>query len=892
MPVGSLLGHQTKTFKSYGRLKHNTITRHKPVHNWGDDSPPRTSQLVLSETSSSESSDEASDEDSDEPFTPRRRAKADRAAALDKLKEQRGVVERPSSSSVTSATSKAKGKAKESGSKGSTKPVLSITIEDSDKENVGSSNIDSPRRGGAVFTKARARLVVQSPLRAKAGTKGKGKSKDTLSTEESDIVVRSPLQPRAGTGRGSLAPQSTTGKTARRPSPLRHASSFIISPTSSPPPPPISSADNSDSASPPRPARVRPSRARVIADSSSSESTDLRTPPRAKESPKVSAKAQKGENKEDEGDSTDWEERAPIPKAVARARGKAVVAKGGRRGLRLTGSPAIASRTRVGVTIPIPTRPPVSRQLERPASPPPVRQAPTRTKHTFPKALLPLLQSSLNPTAALDFTSFVTSPPSPFSTGTEWTKIGEASYSEVFSSKGEDGDDLVIKIIPVSTGVELGDDMPFASEHESVLREFEVSRLVGGKETGIEGFVGFKGAFIVQGAYPSELLGQWDVFKAAQRPPCDDQIRPHILPPSQVYAVICLSHGGSDLEHYKLANWTQAASVLWQVAEACKKGEESVEFEHRDLHWGNVLVRPTTSLVDELAGLALAPPASTLGSATTGHSLEPEESGVEATLIDFTLSRVVKKISEDAKVLFDGFEDELIFEGEGDHQFDIYRNMRSLVGDDWEGYHPLTNVMWLHYLVLKLLHDKKLKPPAPLPPSSTATSAPTTDSDRSRRSSRNPLPAYRSKTQSCPACTFDNPLSATSCEVCEAKLPAVGSSSSHRFAVVIPVLSSTSLTPRKKGRAVVKKSSVELANERRERMAYEGLVRIEKGLKRAVERGLGEVERKKKGSGKGKKGSAKKKGKALALEVEEDGGEGTWRSAGEFWEWWKKELGA
>lgn len=64
----------------------------------------------------------------------------------------------------------------------------------------------------------------------------------------------------------------------------------------------------------------------------------------------------------------------------------------------------------------------------------------------------------------------------------------------------------------------------------------------------------------------------------------------------------------------------------------------------------------------------------------------------------------------------------------GDYQFDIYRLMREHNGDAWEDFRPLTNVMvrslgptmyaciltmlkWLHYLILKLMRSKKLRPP-------------------------------------------------------------------------------------------------------------------------------------------------------------------------------------
>jgi len=42
------------------------------------------------------------------------------------------------------------------------------------------------------------------------------------------------------------------------------------------------------------------------------------------------------------------------------------------------------------------------------------------------------------------------------------------------------------------------------------------------------------------------------------------------------------------------------------------------------------------------------------------------------------------------------------FKSEGDYQFDIYRMMRSHTNNEWEKFHPKTNVMWLHYMLDKL----------------------------------------------------------------------------------------------------------------------------------------------------------------------------------------------
>jgi len=225
--------------------------------------------------------------------------------------------------------------------------------------------------------------------------------------------------------------------------------------------------------------------------------------------------------------------------------------------------------------------------------------------------------------------------------------------------------------------------------------------------------------------------------------------------------MIVLSHGGRDLESYKLKSWVEAASVLWQVAGVCARAEEAHQFEHRDLHWGNVLVQPVAgrSLSDRLTSLSVTP---SKGAATAVPrlGLEPARSGVEVTLIDFTLSRALDGQGEG--VLWDGFEDECVFEGEGDTQFDVYRSMRDHVRDDWEGFHPLTNLMvspnrprrWPsnllpvadHLLASALFSGSTTSQPSSLPPKSLrsppnflrAWSAPPPAPPRARDAPRRP----------------------------------------------------------------------------------------------------------------------------------------------------------
>jgi len=72
----------------------------------------------------------------------------------------------------------------------------------------------------------------------------------------------------------------------------------------------------------------------------------------------------------------------------------------------------------------------------------------------------------------------------------------------------------------------------------------------------------------------------------------------------------------------------EARSVLSQVTLSLAIAERSLQFEHRDLHWGNVLVQKTSE--------------STLTYMLDGTEMSIDTHGVKVTIIDFTLSRLTK----------------------------------------------------------------------------------------------------------------------------------------------------------------------------------------------------------------------------------------------------------
>ncbi len=93
--------------------------------------------------------------------------------------------------------------------------------------------------------------------------------------------------------------------------------------------------------------------------------------------------------------------------------------------------------------------------------------------------------------------------------------------------------------------------------------------------------------------------------------------------------------------------------------------------------------------------------------------------GIQAVIIDFTLSRTAL---DDGTVVYDPMAEEELFTGRGDLQFDIYRHMASITARRWREFHPATNLSWLRYLVLKLMDEKRIKPP---PSSRSASTDPT-----------------------------------------------------------------------------------------------------------------------------------------------------------------------
>ncbi|XP_025331838.1 serine/threonine-protein kinase haspin [Canis lupus baileyi] len=271
-------------------------------------------------------------------------------------------------------------------------------------------------------------------------------------------------------------------------------------------------------------------------------------------------------------------------------------------------------------------------------------------------------------------------------------KIGEGVFGEVFQTI-VNHTPVALKIIAIE-----GPDLVNGAHQktfEEILPEIiiskELSLLSDEVYNRTEGFIGLNSVHCVQGSYPPLLLRAWDHYNSTKGSAND---RPDFFEENQLFIVLEFEFGGTELEQMrtKLSSMATAKSILHQITASLAVAEASLHFEHRDLHWGNVLLKKTS--VKELRYTL------------NGKTSTIPTHGLQVNIIDYTLSR----LERDGIVVFcDISMDEDLFTGEGDYQFEIYRLMRKENNNCWGEYHPYNNVLWLHYLTDKILKQMTFK---------------------------------------------------------------------------------------------------------------------------------------------------------------------------------------
>lgn len=278
---------------------------------------------------------------------------------------------------------------------------------------------------------------------------------------------------------------------------------------------------------------------------------------------------------------------------------------------------------------------------------------------------------------------------------------------------------VIVKVIPFKMVTVGTDDI---ADLNSVTREIIVMQTV----DALHGFVRCRGIHIVSGVYPDVLLEAFDAFKGSHSN--QSAVNPNPLStaaPQQLYAILEMSDAGSPLGKLRGVSAFQAFDIFWKTAISLAHAEKEVQFEHRDLHNGNICWKPLRKdgpcdIKEETIQEMTAKPEAILGL-----------SNLEVTIIDYTLSRVtIRSETRDDVIIFDPMEywEQDFTGGEwgsevDNHQYRTYAAVREWAqGKEAEAqalatpedadhngrnkyarFIPKSNVLWLGYVLADVL---------------------------------------------------------------------------------------------------------------------------------------------------------------------------------------------
>ncbi len=294
------------------------------------------------------------------------------------------------------------------------------------------------------------------------------------------------------------------------------------------------------------------------------------------------------------------------------------------------------------------------------------------------------------------------------------TKIAHGSYAAIFrlQLRSDNRKYIIAKLMPLKPKSGKGSRAADQTSIEDAATEVKALDTM----SEVPGFVGFSEAWVLRGPLPALFVQQ---YKNWARDHPDDGFTDYTK--DQLWCFIEMSDAGTDLERIlqeeslrdeiyvglsgaRSLKATHCWDIFWGIAEALGRGEEFSEFEHRDLHPGNVCIIKNDAV----------------GRSTDETSLRTKYTNLEVTLIDYTLSRATLANGE---VLANQMRDKSMFEQRIENpqtqqqltdsqQYETYRKMRRVVvelsetrceSQAWKSFVPQTNTLWLHHILSILI---------------------------------------------------------------------------------------------------------------------------------------------------------------------------------------------
>ncbi|GMG15732.1 unnamed protein product [[Candida] boidinii] len=154
----------------------------------------------------------------------------------------------------------------------------------------------------------------------------------------------------------------------------------------------------------------------------------------------------------------------------------------------------------------------------------------------------------------------------------------------------------------------------------------------------------------------------------------------------QLHLILRLNYEGENLEKFKINSWREAYNIFWNIVKTLVISEEKLEFEHRDLHWGNILLKRNNSQNNSSIssnGKYKFENSNFISLFDAQEFDEEEVDDISVKIIDCFSCRC--KICNDnsnsqrEKIIYTGLDNPKFFKGKNDYSLDIYKLMRQLV---------------------------------------------------------------------------------------------------------------------------------------------------------------------------------------------------------------------
>jgi hypothetical protein len=287
----------------------------------------------------------------------------------------------------------------------------------------------------------------------------------------------------------------------------------------------------------------------------------------------------------------------------------------------------------------------------------------------------------------------------------EIVKCAEGSFGDVYKTLMRSGvktastnrleklGGVIFKLMPIGPGK--GEGSRNSSKVEDVVREVKMIEGL----TALHGFTNFCGVHVLKGKYPQSFAEAFHVYKD-QGGESWHKSPERAYKATQLFAAIEMTDAGTEFACLsENINVFQLYDVFWSCVIILAYAEEKVQFEARDMHVSNILIRPFTH------GEAMNVREDDVRDWPKDQSARLGLTNIRVTLIDYNLSRA----TVNGNVMFNNLKGNRhlvpLGRAETTQQW-TYTRQKQAVRDasgrgkeDWSLFVPKTNIAWLLYLL-------------------------------------------------------------------------------------------------------------------------------------------------------------------------------------------------